>query len=941
MAPAASASPVQAPTVPPAAQAADPFMDLPPAASPPVPTAATPAAAARSRAALAHSVSAAAKARVAAVEVMAADAAALAAGSSARHSERGDSSGGGAGEAGGGTDGGTTDGDMALSRGVGYYEALAERIESLRRAAAAVRDAAASEPVVAAAAAAAALAGAHVDATSLPNGAALDAVIEGSAAALDGLPQALVEHHTAGGMVRWTRVGHALGRLHGSAGTRSGATAREAAHATSRAAMHLATEDVDETPVFTAGELAAEISADLKLMLHPAGRATIESGCEGALAAAEALVALAALTAASAVPAVTAQPDPRQLASEERRGAGGRRERLDALRTLSGWYVATNGAETIGHAASRGGRAGNNGTSAFSPLPAPLPPSMSQGEEAVAEMEAEAAAMTGMERLDVVLSRLPPALDRPVRALLHRASVGELARRVCRGPRAAVAIERVLERSSNGHGNGNGRVSSGEAVSSLAAAGADADVSSPTSMLAASLLDSLMPLDLCALCSGDRRPLRSSMLPLRRVLRLLQHSQRTASSHHTARGSSSAIRAESSRSSHRRAPALVVPPPRLSAPARREPPALPASAAPRTPQAVETPSVPTPLADAPLLVEEVEGGEGSGAEAAEGGGEAGGSEGGGTGGGVEGRAAESGASTPLSMAARLANWLQGNYSTTSPPTLPSPTEAEPQTFTAEPPTAAAPAAETASSEQRPTATRPEQPAASPALHSPSASGGAQQQQPLPQQPQARSASHSHAELLNALVDSVIGPEEGWVRDRWMHTRHARASASARGLASIGAACHRRCRSLLLDVCLFTLALPPSTRAASGILDACCRFAHRLLRAWEAELRMGADDVTILLGPAIERAWLLGAPQFAPLAPLVSALLRGHMLQAFVPAYSEYTLAEDRRLPPPSALPAAPPLPAGVLPIPLPPLPPLALPPLPQLPRADADDDDAE
>ena len=59
--------------------------------------------------------------------------------------------------------------------------------------------------------------------------------------------------------------------------------------------------------------------------------------------------------------------------------------------------------------------------------------------------------------------------------------------------------------------------------------------------------------------------------------------------------------------------------------------------------------------------------------------------------------------------------------------------------------------------------------------------------------------------------------------------------------------------------------------------------------------MGADDVAILLGPAIERAWLLGAPQFAPLAPLIAALLRGHMLQAFVPAYSEYTLAEDRRL----------------------------------------------
>jgi hypothetical protein len=93
---------------------------------------------------------------------------------------------------------------------------------------------------------------------------------------------------------------------------------------------------------------------------------------------------------------------------------------------------------------------------------------------------------------------------------------------------------------------------------------------------------------------------------------------------------------------------------------------------------------------------------------------------------------------------------------------------------------------------------------------------------------------------------------------------------------------------------------------------------QLLRAWEAELRMGADDVGGLLGPAIERAWLLGAPQLAPLAPLLSALLRGHVMRAFVPAYSEYTLAEDRRLPPPSPLPP-PPLAADAIPIPLPPL----------------------
>ena len=176
------------------------------------------------------------------------------------------------------------------------------------------------------------------------------------------------------------------------------------------------------------------------------------------------------------------------------------------------------------------------------------------------------------------------------------------------------------------------------------------------------------------------------------------------------------------------------------------------------------------------------------------------------------------------------------------------------------------------------------------------------------------------ERLACLVDALVGPEEAWVRDRWMHTRHARASASARGLATIGAACHRRCRSLVSDLCLFSIALRPDLRlAVGGVMDAFCRFSHRLLRAWEAELRMGAEDASALLGPAIERAWVLAAPDLAPLAPLVSALFRGHMLQSFVPAYLEYTLAEDRRLPPPASLGL--PLPLGdALPLPLPPLP---------------------
>jgi hypothetical protein len=193
---------------------------------------------------------------------------------------------------------------------------------------------------------------------------------------------------------------------------------------------------------------------------------------------------------------------------------------------------------------------------------------------------------------------------------------------------------------------------------------------------------------------------------------------------------------------------------------------------------------------------------------------------------------------------------------------------------------------------------------------------------------AAGSQTSHGELLAVLVDRVIGPEEAWVHSRWMHTQHARTSASARGLAAIGASCHRRCRSLLLDVCLFSLALEPNENVVSGLVDAFCRFAHRLLRAWEAELRMGAEDVAGLLSPAIERAWILGAPSYAPLAPLVSALLGGHMLQCFVPAFLEYNLAEERRLPPATTvlpLLTVPPLSHTALPIPLPPLvPPLAM-----------------
>ena len=159
---------------------------------------------------------------------------------------------------------------------------------------------------------------------------------------------------------------------------------------------------------------------------------------------------------------------------------------------------------------------------------------------------------------------------------------------------------------------------------------------------------------------------------------------------------------------------------------------------------------------------------------------------------------------------------------------------------------------------------------------------------------------SARDAIGRLVDEWLGSADGWSHSRWMLTHRARTSASARGLATIGAACHRRCRALLIDVCLFAYALPPTRRFSAGVCDAWGRFAHRLLRAWEAELRMGSDDAAALLGGAIERAWAVGVPSLAPLAPLASALVRGHMLRCFVPAYSEYTLAEERRLPPPSA-----------------------------------------
>ena len=90
-------------------------------------------------------------------------------------------------------------------------------------------------------------------------------------------------------------------------------------------------------------------------------------------------------------------------------------------------------------------------------------------------------------------------------------------------------------------------------------------------------------------------------------------------------------------------------------------------------------------------------------------------------------------------------------------------------------------------------------------------------------------------------------------------------------------------------------MQPSARLAGGLADAFTRFSHRLLRAWEAELRMGVDDAATLLTPALERAWVTGAPQLAPLAPLVATLLHSHMMRAFVPAYAEYALAADRRV----------------------------------------------
>ena len=162
-------------------------------------------------------------------------------------------------------------------------------------------------------------------------------------------------------------------------------------------------------------------------MCNPAGRAALEASCEAAVAAAEAQVALAVLVAACVVPAEAGMSEAsREYAAEERRGGGGRRERLDALRSLSGWYgpAAGNG---VGR---NGGRAnGGFGLSMATPPPIPAMEMASASEEA-AEVEAAVAAEMGADSLEAALQSLPQSLLGPVRALLRRASLGELARRV-------------------------------------------------------------------------------------------------------------------------------------------------------------------------------------------------------------------------------------------------------------------------------------------------------------------------------------------------------------------------------------------------------------------------------------------------------------------------------------------------------------------------------
>ena len=535
-----------------------------------------------------------------------------------------------------------------------------------------------------------------------------------------------------------------------------------------------------------------------------------------ALAAADALVALSVLVAACAHPPVAASP-----LSPERRASGGRRERLEALRShiearvggravlgtvldadqlgeRSGSMGAVTGAVTgASHREGGGGAAGSGpdggpgggGGSGGGPnwnpnwnpnwVPNWVPIEAHDETVGLAAADAEdeeaaqvAAAALGSERMHEYLGRVPPSLQPAVRALCRR-PLGDLCRRVCAGPRASSAIARVIELTTeaavaaeSGRGaSGSGPTAETSAVPSTSGTAGDAHRPARlgVTVLVWAVLDTMLPSELCALCAGDRRPLRRLLPAFRRALHQLVHP-------------------------------------------RQE---MPTS---------------------------------------------------GTGGAGGAGGAGAGNSTCGGLSAAEVSLPARNAGSCRPIEPTEPTELPPPGVPA-PGVAAA--------------------------RAPMDGGGSSNLEP------ARDA-------IGRLVDEWLGSADGWSHSRWMFTHRARTSASARGLAAIGAASHRRCRALLLDICLFAYALPPSRRFSAGVCDAWGRFAHRLLRAWEAELRMGGDDAAALLGGAIERAWAVGVPSLAPLAPLASALVRGHMLRCFVPAYSEYTLAEERRLPPPSA-----------------------------------------
>ena len=414
--------------------------------------------------------------RVAELEARAADAAALDDGPRLQPSN-------------GNGNGSSTEGISILERSVRYYDALQTRIDDLRRHATQVRN---NTPTANRSPTAVDAAEVQVMTDRMLEAAAAEAAAEfaaeqAAAAAAAAVAEAVVGTETTDD---------------GAGGATTDSTQPPATRAAAEAALAATTQAVVRAEA-TAREAAARSAAahnrlrnplegthlDTRMFVHPSGRAALLNACEAALAAAEALIALSVVAAACAVPIDVggggsngggSSSHARQR--EEERSSSGRRERLDALRTLSGLYYAaannttstpsgtvsvngnangsnSNSATTNTTTTTRGTSTANGGIPIES-LPSPAERAAAElararvaishlnpSEEEAAEMDYASAADTAAEKLFSMLDLLPSALFSSVHALVFRASIGELTRRLCRGPRAAAAVEKLVERS--------------------------------------------------------------------------------------------------------------------------------------------------------------------------------------------------------------------------------------------------------------------------------------------------------------------------------------------------------------------------------------------------------------------------------------------------------------------------------------------------------------